>query len=92
MSLKITLLVIAAGSVGTLLRYLVVRSFPLSMLPWSTFTVNVTGSFLAGLLFVLMKQRFPAMKAHSAEDSIQKHHHYEARSDTYSPYVRVFPF
>lgn len=40
----------------------------------------------------LMKQRFPAMKAHSAEDSIQKHHHYEARSDTYSPYVRVFPF
>ena len=33
MSLKITLLVIAAGSVGTLLRYLVVRSFPLSMLP-----------------------------------------------------------
>ena len=62
MSLKITLLVIAAGSVGTLLRYLIVRSFPLSMLPWSTFTVNVTGSFLAGLLFVLMKQRFPAFR------------------------------
>ena len=55
MSLKITLLVIAAGSVGNLLRYLIVRSF----------TVNVTGSFLAGLQFVLMKQRFPAFEPYA---------------------------
>ena len=65
MSLKITWLWIPAGSAGTLLRYLIVRSFPLSMLPWSTFTVNVTGSFLAGLLFVLMKQRFPAFEPYA---------------------------
>ncbi len=65
MSWKIVLLVAAAGSVGTLLRYLVVRAFPLSMFPWSTLAVNVTGSFLAGLLFVLTKQRFPALEPYA---------------------------
>lgn len=65
MSLKIVLLVVAAGGAGTFLRCLIVRAFPLSMLPWGTLTVNVTGSFLAGLLFVLMKQRFPSLEPYA---------------------------
>ena len=65
MSLKIVLLVVCAGGIGTLLRYLVIRAFPLSLFPWSTFTVNAAGSFLAGFLFVLLRQRFPSLEPYA---------------------------
>ena len=60
MPLKIILFVFAAGGVGTLARFLVVKAFPAEHLFLSTFAVNLTGSFLAGFLSILLRQRFPA--------------------------------
>jgi fluoride exporter len=49
-----------AGSLGALARYglegAVSRHAP-GAFPWGTFVVNVTGSFLLGLLFTLMTDR-----------------------------------
>jgi fluoride exporter len=49
-----------AGSLGALARYglegAVSRHSP-GAFPWGTFVVNVTGSFLLGLLFTLMTDR-----------------------------------
>lgn len=45
------------GGLGALARFLVDRAFPLNFktrLPWGTITVNLSGSFLIGLLFVLV--------------------------------------
>jgi CrcB protein len=57
----IALAVAIAGSLGALARYgldgWISRRAPTSF-PWGTFTINVTGSFLLGLAFVLMTERF----------------------------------
>lgn len=44
------LLVGLGGTAGALLRYAAVRLFGVGAVPWSTFAVNITGSFLLGLL------------------------------------------
>jgi fluoride exporter len=50
-----------AGALGALARYgldgLVSHRTPTSF-PWGTFVINVSGSFLLGLLFVVMTERF----------------------------------
>ncbi|WP_075288754.1 fluoride efflux transporter CrcB [Pararhizobium arenae] len=55
------LLVALGGALGSVLRYLVglgtLRSFGPSF-PWGTLTVNVTGSFLIGLISELIMQKF----------------------------------
>ncbi len=58
----VTVVAIAvAGALGALARYgldgLVSRRAPTSF-PWGTFAINVSGSFLLGLVFVLMAERF----------------------------------
>ena len=50
-----------AGAVGALARYGlegVVSRRLAGAFPWGTFVVNVTGAFVAGLLFTLLTQRF----------------------------------
>src|SRR5580704_15808819 len=49
------------GSLGTLARYGVGRALvpaPLGF-PWSTFAVNVAGSFLLGFILILVVERWP---------------------------------
>jgi CrcB protein len=50
-----------AGALGALARYgldgWISRNAPTSF-PWGTFAINVSGSFLLGLLFVLMTERY----------------------------------
>lgn len=50
-----------AGALGALARYgldgLISRRAPTSF-PWGTFAINITGSFLLGLLFVVTTERF----------------------------------
>ena len=50
-----------AGALGALGRYgvdgLISRRAPTSF-PWGTFAINVTGSFLLGVVFVAMTERF----------------------------------
>jgi CrcB protein len=50
-----------AGAAGALARYglegLVSRRLS-GAFPWSTFLVNISGAFVAGLLFTLLTQRF----------------------------------
>jgi CrcB protein len=58
----ITVVAIAvAGALGALARYgldgLISRHTPTSF-PWGTFVINVSGSFVLGILFVLMTERF----------------------------------
>jgi CrcB protein len=57
------LLVAAGGALGSVLRYLVglwtLRSFGPSF-PWGTLTVNVTGSFLIGVLAEVIARKFGA--------------------------------
>jgi len=59
--MKTALLIALAGSAGTLLRWgcttWVNRRFP--GFPWGTFAVNIAGAFAAGLLFVLLREKFP---------------------------------
>ncbi|MGH2709735.1 MAG: fluoride efflux transporter CrcB [Actinomycetota bacterium] len=50
-----------AGAAGALARYAVdglVSKRTAGGFPWGTLTVNVTGSFLLGVLFVLLAERF----------------------------------
>jgi CrcB protein len=49
------------GALGTLARYAVARAVvvPASGFPWATFTVNVAGSFLLGVLVTLVTERWP---------------------------------
>jgi fluoride exporter len=61
--------VAVAGAVGALARYglggWIAERLPVSF-PWDTLVVNVTGSFVLGLLFVLTTERFgvsPALRA-----------------------------
>jgi len=55
------LAIAVAGAFGALARYgldgWISRRAPTSF-PWGTFAINVTGSFLLGLAFVLMTERF----------------------------------
>lgn len=57
------LLVAAGGAVGSVLRYLVglwtLRSFGPAF-PWGTLTVNITGSFLIGVLAEAIGRKFGA--------------------------------
>jgi CrcB protein len=57
------LLVAAGGALGSVLRYLVglwtLRSFGPSF-PWGTLTVNITGSFLIGVLAEVIARKFGA--------------------------------
>lgn len=58
---KIVLLMIA-GSVGTLARYGLagaVHRYAGASFPWGTLAVNLTGCFLAGLLWALFESRWP---------------------------------
>jgi CrcB protein len=55
------LCVFLGGGAGCLARYLVGRAilqrFPSSYFAWSTFCINVTGSFLIGFLMTLLVER-----------------------------------
>lgn len=57
------LLVAAGGALGSVLRYLVgvwtLRSFGPAF-PWGTMTVNITGSFLIGVLSEVIARKFGA--------------------------------
>ena len=56
------LCVLAGGAVGSLTRYLlgraIVERLPNSQFAWGTLFVNVTGSFLIGLLMTLIVERY----------------------------------
>lgn len=65
--MKLLLLVSAGGAIGAALRLLVNQAFAgpslvrgVAVFPWATFTVNVLGSFLMGLLVVAIAERFDA--------------------------------
>lgn len=51
----------AGGALGTLARYGVDRSLvaPPFGFPWATFTVNMTGALLLGLIVTLVAERWP---------------------------------
>jgi CrcB protein len=51
----------AGGILGTLARYGVSRAIHVApgSFPWSTFTVNVTGSFVLGVLLTFVIERWP---------------------------------
>ncbi len=51
----------AGGSLGTLARYGVGRALGGSgrSFPWSTFTVNIAGSFVLGVIVTLVVERWP---------------------------------
>jgi CrcB protein len=46
--------IVIGGAIGTLLRFLagswILTLFPLARFPWGTFTINLLGSFIIGLL------------------------------------------
>lgn len=65
MSCKVILLILAGGGAGTLARYAVVRLLPSGILPWGTVAVNIAGCFLAGLLFMLFKNRLQFLDHYS---------------------------
>jgi CrcB protein len=51
----------AGGALGTLARYAVARTLIASArgFPWPTFAVNVTGSFILGVVVTVVVERFP---------------------------------
>jgi CrcB protein len=55
------LAIAAGGALGTLARYGTDRAVVVAAasFPWATFTVNVTGSFLLGLIVTLVVERWP---------------------------------
>lgn len=52
------LAVAIGGAVGSVLRYGVARALASASYPWATQSVNVLGSFLIGLAFVLLAHRY----------------------------------
>ncbi len=59
--MPIPLAIALAGALGALLRYWldgVVSRRTGGSFPWGTFVVNVSGSFLLGLLFTLLTERY----------------------------------
>lgn len=61
--MKLLLLVMCGGAIGAGLRFLVNMAFGPALLagavafPWSTFTVNVVGGFVMGVVFVVVGER-----------------------------------
>jgi CrcB protein len=53
--------VAAGGMIGAALRYGVTRWIPIrpGRFPWATFWVNVTGSFVLGVLLIVLLERYP---------------------------------
>lgn len=65
MSVKIVLSIAIAGAVGAVLRYFVVSMVGVRYFPWGTLAVNVLGSALMGIAFVLIVEKSltdPALK------------------------------
>ena len=56
--MKVMLAIGLAGAVGALLRYGCVRLLAGGGFPWGTLLVNGVGAFLAGLCFILAKERW----------------------------------
>lgn len=59
--MPISVAIAVAGALGALVRYWldgVVSRRTGGGFPWGTFAVNVTGSFLLGLVFTLLTQRY----------------------------------
>jgi CrcB protein len=55
--------VVAGGSLGTLARYgvdVAIERRSVSLFPWSTFTINLSGCFLVGLLIAALVDRHHA--------------------------------
>jgi CrcB protein len=52
----------AGGVLGALARYGLSAAWPhaAGAFPWATWTINVTGCFMIGVLMVLIARRFPA--------------------------------
>src|SRR6201992_4401295 len=50
----------AGGALGALARYGLATAWPhpATGFPWATWTINVSGSFLIGVLMVLIERRF----------------------------------
>lgn len=63
-ALPVVAAVSAGGVLGALARYAISVAWPhhAGGFPWSTWTVNVSGSFLIGILMVLITARFPAQR------------------------------
>jgi fluoride exporter len=62
--MRLLLLASAGGAIGAGLRHLVNQAFAateiergVAAFPWATFTVNVVGGFLMGVVFVLVSER-----------------------------------
>ncbi len=55
------LFVVIGGGLGSLTRYIIARAinqlYPNAYFAWGTFSINVTGSFLIGLLMALLFER-----------------------------------
>ncbi|MDP1930669.1 MAG: fluoride efflux transporter CrcB [Gammaproteobacteria bacterium] len=52
-----TLAVAAGGALGAVSRYWLVSAMGASRFPWGTLTVNVAGSVLIGVLYVLITEK-----------------------------------
>ena len=64
MSFKLILLIMAAGALGTLCRVLSIRVLAAACgdaLPFATMAVNILGSFIAGLVYVLLRQKYEGL-------------------------------
>jgi CrcB protein len=64
MTARLVLLLAIAGTVGVLLRFVIIRvlTFWNGSFPWGTVAVNLLGCFLYGLLFVIMYERYQMSK------------------------------
>ncbi|MDF1489081.1 FluC/FEX family fluoride channel [Tessaracoccus caeni] len=49
-----TLVVFVGGAIGTLIRAVLQAAWPATGWPWATFLINLTGSFLLGLLLTAL--------------------------------------
>ena len=55
-----TALVVIAGAVGALTRYAIGRAVGVRSFPWATLSINITGSFLLGLVLAWgVERRWP---------------------------------
>ncbi len=59
--LDILLAIALGGAIGGVARYSVSLALPTrpGHFPWDTFLINVSGSFVLGLLVILLAERFP---------------------------------